>query len=150
MTPATKTPVEIKLVMSSVDAPESTKTRKYASLKGAHIAAIAWVGEDAQLSKKYAISADGVSKLTAEGVPLKTLFASLKAEPKEDVAEQAPCLCGCKGKPAGKKAVFLPGHDATLKGRLIREARGTELKSDGEISDEQRAYGEAKWAAYIK
>lgn len=30
------------------------------------------------------------------------------------------CPCGCFGLPATKKATFIAGHDATLKGKLIR------------------------------
>lgn len=31
--------------------------------------------------------------------------------------DPAPCLCGCKGKATGR---FQPGHDARLKGKLLR------------------------------
>ena len=33
-----------------------------------------------------------------------------------------PCVCGCGGTPKGKKARFLPGHDARYHARIKAEA----------------------------
>ena len=37
--------------------------------------------------------------------------------------DRKPCLCGCKGIPALKKSVFLPGHDMKLRGAFSRAAK---------------------------
>lgn len=39
-------------------------------------------------------------------------------------APREPCLCGCGETPKGKKARFIPGHDAQLKASLYRTIRG--------------------------
>ena len=40
--------------------------------------------------------------------------------------DRLPCECGCGGVPAGRISRFLPGHDAKLASRLLRESRGSE------------------------
>lgn len=37
-----------------------------------------------------------------------------------------PCLCGCGETPKGKKARFIPGHDAQLKASFYRTIRSTD------------------------
>lgn len=54
--------------------------------------------------------------------------------------EPQDCGCGCGGKTGGGK--FLPGHDAKLKGRLIREAREGNKKAIASLKD-------LGWAKYI-
>lgn len=47
-----------------------------------------------------------------------------------------PCLCGCGQIPKGKRARFIPGHDAQLKAALYRTIRSTE---EGVTADEKAA-----------
>lgn len=61
--------------------------------------------------------ARGIGKprlVTAEAPPLQATPAP--------AVERAPCLCGCGGTPSGKKARFLPGHDARYHAALKRAA----------------------------
>jgi len=44
----------------------------------------------------------------------------LNAVRREDDHELIGCPCGCEGVPVGRKATFLMGHDARLRGKLIR------------------------------
>ena len=48
-------------------------------------------------------------------------FLVLSLTTGKDVEGGRPsCLCGCGGTPSGKKARFIPGHDARYKGMLNR------------------------------
>lgn len=57
-----------------------------------------------------------------------------------EVALQKPCMCGCGGM-AGRKAKFIPGHDAKLKSRLLAFERfgqdNAEALESGEMSNEE-------------
>lgn len=44
----------------------------------------------------------------------------LNAVRREDDHDLTGCPCGCEGIPVGRKATFLMGHDARLRGKLIR------------------------------
>jgi len=58
--------------------------------------------------------------------------------------QPVPCGCGCGGMTGGGK--FLPGHDAKLKGRLIRQCReGTEVQK----KKARAMLEELGWAKYI-
>jgi hypothetical protein len=59
--------------------------------------------------------------------------AQSKEEALAIVADRPPCLCGCGGYPKGKKARFVPGHDARYhsaqkKARLASALRDDELR----------------------
>lgn len=52
-------------------------------------------------------------------------------------ATKGDCLCGC-GEPVVKQ--FKPGHDARLKGSLIKlQKEGVDVRTDGRVSPEVRA-----------
>ncbi len=137
----------IVITATSVDG--EPKTRRYSSLSPKAIAfAHAMVGESPEVGSNYAVSGDGVSKITIEGASIRDLFPEDGTE-SEAEGIHAPCLCGCTGTPTGKKAIFIPGHDARLKGYLIRQAKGAELKSDPIPTAEQAAYGVWKWSHLV-
>jgi hypothetical protein len=48
--------------------------RTYETLAGARKFAINWVGEHPDIGSSYAISSDGIGKVTVEGVSLTELF----------------------------------------------------------------------------
>jgi hypothetical protein len=50
-------------------------TRKYKTLAHARAFAVKYVGPSPELGSTYAVSSDGVGKITVEGVTLRELFA---------------------------------------------------------------------------
>lgn len=62
----------IKVKYSSIDGYKKTSTFK--TLAGAQKFAQKWVGEFPELGSSYAISSDGVGKITVQGVMLQELF----------------------------------------------------------------------------
>lgn len=81
-----------------------------------------------------------------------------KAEPKAkaEPAKAAPCLCGCGDVPFSAKSKFIPGHDARLKGRIIKflTAKANDATYNAEKfgpapTAEQMAYAQEKWAHLI-
>lgn len=81
----------------------------------------------------------GVSR--AERRAMRAVHAEVKAaervgrvapEPEPVPAtERAACLCGCGATPSGKKARFMPGHDARYHGRIKRGEPGTQVPAAG-------------------
>lgn len=65
----------IYICYSSVDG--YVEERKYKSLGAAQQFAQKWVGETPELGTYYAISGDGIGKITVEGIELKHLFPLL-------------------------------------------------------------------------
>jgi hypothetical protein len=66
--------------------------------------------------KKYDPAAD--SSESCHGYADRTHFLTLEIS--TDAEGRASCPCGCNEFPVGKKAVFLMGHDARMRGKLIR------------------------------
>ena len=64
--------MKITVRYSSID--RYSKTRKFKTLKGAQKFAHEWVGEHPELGWGYAVSFDGIGKITVEGVTLAELF----------------------------------------------------------------------------
>lgn len=58
-----------------------------------------------------------------DGTP-KAKRARRQSAPKVETKEPRPCECQCGGFVVGKKARFKVGHDAKLKGALLKYARG--------------------------
>ena len=61
------------------------------------------------------------------------------------------CMCGCGAAPRGRRSRFLPGHDARLRGILVRAADAalddaTQPERDAAAA-EMAALPDAKWAA---
>ena len=50
-----------------------------------------------------------------------------------------PCLCGCGGTPKGKKARFLPGHDARYHSDQKKAAAETAVETPIEPERRERA-----------
>ena len=63
---------EIKVRYSSVDS--YRKTAKFKTLKGAQKFAQDWVGKHPEIGSTYAVSSDGIGKVTVEGASLAELF----------------------------------------------------------------------------
>ncbi len=61
------------------------------------------------------------------------------------------CMCGCGATPAGRRSRFMPGHDARLRGTLIRAAAAAETDATQPERDESAAdlaaLPDSKWAA---
>jgi hypothetical protein len=62
----------ITVTYSSIDG--ARKTRRFKSLEGARAFACKWVGEHPEVGTGYAVSADGVGKVTVSGATLAELF----------------------------------------------------------------------------
>lgn len=62
----------IKVRYSSIDGFKKTKTFK--TLKGAQKAAHYWIGAHPEIGSTYAVSGDGVGKVTLQGATLKEVF----------------------------------------------------------------------------
>jgi hypothetical protein len=95
----------IKVYYQSVD--HCRKTRSFKTLAGAQKFAQAWVGETPELGTFYAVSADGVGKVTVSGASLKALFPKLDT-PKDVGLDEARKLVG-----QGKYAIIInfPRYD---------------------------------------
>jgi len=65
---------KIKVSYSAVDAPNRRATRTYATLKGAMTFAHNWVGPHPEIGSGYAVSGDGIGKVTVRGATLAELF----------------------------------------------------------------------------
>ena len=57
----------------------------------------------------------------------------------------ARCQCGCGEQTLGGK--FRPGHDARLKGRLLREARGRDKRTAAKARAELKRRG---WSHFLE
>ena len=64
--------MEIQVAYRSVDG--YSKTRKFKTLKGAQGFAQRWVGEAPDLGSHYAVSFDGVGRVTVAGCAIAELF----------------------------------------------------------------------------
>jgi len=78
----------IGVTYTSIDWVRKSKTFK--TLKGAQNFAQYWVGETPELGSFYAVSFDGVGKITCAGCALIELFPKLAEE-----AEQLEALAAC-------------------------------------------------------
>lgn len=67
----------IKVRYSSID--RFSQSRSFKTLVAARRYAVKWVGENPDLGIGYAVSADGVGKVTVSGVSLGELFAQPEA-----------------------------------------------------------------------
>lgn len=90
---------DISITYASVDG--YRKTRKFKTLAGARAFAVHWVGEHPDISGfgNYAISSDGVGKVTCSGAKLTDLFPSDELQDAADRAENddAPMRAWCDG-----------------------------------------------------
>lgn len=64
--------MEIKVRYSSIDG--YSQTRKFKTLPGAQAFAQKWVGKYPSLGGSYAVSDDGIGKVTVQGTTLAELF----------------------------------------------------------------------------
>lgn len=71
--------MDITVSYSSLDG--GSQKRNYKTLKGARAFAHKWVGETPTLGGWYAVSFDGIGKITVEGCSLLDLFPKLAPEP---------------------------------------------------------------------
>lgn len=70
----------IKVRYSSIDG--ARVTRSFKTIAGAQAYAQKWVGPTPEIGGgRYAVSSDGIGKVTADGVDLADLFPALKAPP---------------------------------------------------------------------
>jgi hypothetical protein len=69
----------IKVRYSSVD--RFSKTRSFKTIEGARKFAHAWVGRHPEIGSSYAVSGDGIGKVTAVGVTLAELFPAEEQGP---------------------------------------------------------------------
>ena len=58
------------------------------------------------------------------------------------------CLCGCGAWANGKKSRFVPGHDAKLKSRLLRNLKDGKDVLDG-LNDEQATFVTDNWVHVV-
>jgi hypothetical protein len=68
----------IKVTYRSID--RFSKTATFKTLKGAQRFAQKWVGETPDVGRFYAVSFDGIGKITCDGCLLVDLFPKLKAD----------------------------------------------------------------------
>lgn len=65
---------QIKVTYTATDG--HTKTKTYKTQKAAHKFAAHWIGEHPEMAPDYAVSGDGVGKITVEGLTIEELFAA--------------------------------------------------------------------------
>jgi len=70
----------MKIIVSYIAIDGCKNKKTYKTLKGAQEFAQKWVGETPSLGGWYAVSDDGIGKITVEGCSLKDLFPKLAAE----------------------------------------------------------------------
>ncbi len=64
--------MEIKVRYSTID--RFTETRKFKTLDGARKFAQNWIGRHPEIGGHYAVSGDGIGKITVSGATLADLF----------------------------------------------------------------------------
>jgi len=69
---ATKGTRDIKVSYRSID--RCSKSRRFKTLEGAQRFAQKWVGETPEMGASYAVSGDGIGKVTVTGATLAELF----------------------------------------------------------------------------
>jgi hypothetical protein len=112
----------IKVWYSTID--RFTVMRRFKTLKGAQAFAQKWVGEHPEIGSHYAISGDGVGKITVDGATLADLFP----EPPAPTVDSDPCHCevsqvyggDCRHTLAGEEAAERAAYEADLKYRPVR------------------------------
>ena len=85
--------------------------------------------------------APAVKKTAPKPAPKKAApKVEKKTATKKDTAPRVACRCGCGETPKGKKARFIPGHDARLRGILLRAigAAESENPTSDDIADAKR------------
>ncbi len=63
----------------------------------------------------------------------------------KQAAPRRPCMDGCGGFPKGRRANFLPGHDAKLRGIFLR----AELAEADDVTDFERDESAREMAAVV-
>lgn len=86
----------IKVTYSTID--RFRKTRTFKTLTGARKFAQNWVGKTPEIGSTYAVSGDGVGKITVEGATLANLFGN---EPEIDQLD-----CAFKAEKAALEAAY--------------------------------------------
>jgi hypothetical protein len=64
--------MDIRVRYTSID--RCSKSRRFKTLKGARAFAQKWVGQHPEIGCGYAVSFDGIGKVTVEGCTLDELF----------------------------------------------------------------------------
>jgi hypothetical protein len=84
---------QIKVTYSSID--RVRKSRTFKTLAGAQNWARYWVGKTPELGSGYAVSFDGVGKITVTGATLAEMFPGSAPETVEN--DDAPMRAWCDG-----------------------------------------------------
>jgi hypothetical protein len=91
--------------------------------------------------------------MATKTAPRKSTRATKSEEATKEPTKQAErpeCRCGCGQRPRGKRSHFLPGHDARLRGVLLRaKLAQDEDATEFEITESKReiaAVPDIKWA----
>jgi len=99
------------------------------------------------IKKKATLTRAQVEKITKAKTtkPTKKTAAMMEAVKKDatKTAIRKLCLCGCEGIPIGKKSRFLPGHDAKLKGMLLKAAASPRV---GQANNAKKTLASFGWA----
>jgi len=69
---------QISVFYSSVDRPSRRVKRTYTSIERASEFARHWIGNHPEIGSSYAVSSDGVGKITVKGATLQELFPEHK------------------------------------------------------------------------
>ncbi len=85
----------ITLRFSTIDGVR--KTHKYSTLAGARKKALSWVGPVDSTSGSYAVSSDGVVKVTCKGCTLTELFSTEPVKGKPVPGERFFIICDYEG-----------------------------------------------------
>jgi len=127
----------MKIIVSYTAIDGCKKKGTYKTLKGARAFAHKWVGKDVSMCGWYAVSCDGIGKITVDGCTLSELFndedtlakeAAMLAEMEEESAAREAYLRGDPVPP--KKAPAVKYNFATVE--EAEEAYGWAMESWGE------------------
>ncbi len=82
-----------------------------------------------------------MAKTAVKKPPVKKAAAKKETVKKTPVANTVPCRDGCGEIPKKRGSEFLPGHDARLRGRLLkfRRAEAKAAKKDAKPEDKAKA-----------
>lgn len=122
--------------------------------------------KDLQLHLSACAHDNGFSREEADPIIAGVLDVLMPPPPPEaqPVSERKrpprPCLCGCGLEVKSRRGKFLPGHDAKLKGTIMRELRpdmqtdptGKKLAGAAaarDVTPEAWAYAKAMWSHLI-
>jgi hypothetical protein len=120
---------DITVRLSSIDG--FRKTRKFKTLDGARKFAVSYAGQSPEFGMGYAISDDGVCKITCDGCTLSELFGQKPEAGELTDREMEIALYG-----DGREVLYLPeyGQDHPAYGERLFNTKADDARHDAEYA----------------